>query len=466
MPVLLMILALVAADVKAPAPRSAIEATIRGAKTSLAVELLARHDGEEWQTVANKSVAPNAQLVRFEQLAAGIYQLRVRGAQPGEQLATKVVLGSNETQRPELTIAPFELTGSATLAGTTVGAGAVVLQHRELDFKVPVQIAADGTFRTPLWQRGEYTYAVRAAALATTFTGAAQLRGASPVVLAIDVPDGRLSGVVTDASSGGPAGGVIVALQSNIDDVEQHVRATTDAAGRFEFTGLKEARHTVRFISPQHLEPEPVVFEFAQTRHHELNASLTRGRSVPVVVVDAENTPVEGAHVFAVSSSKLCGRATTTADGKASISVPAGDPATLFVIPKRGLFAMHRIARKHDGARERIYLPRDASSLSIRARTIDGAAMDTIWLLMRFNGELVPLEVVDALSAVQGLELSTGETSEALLQNIPSGSYEFWPYRTEEEAESIVAAGHAFEPPIQVNVRKGENRIAVKFAKK
>ena len=85
-------------------------------------------------------------------------------------------------------------------------------------------------------------------------------------------------------------------------------------------------------------------------------------------------------------------------------------------------------------------------------------------LLMRYNGELVPAEVAEALAAIQGLDLMTGPQSEAHLRNIPSGSYEFWPYRTDSEAEWIVAAASTAPAPIQVNVRTGENAIAVKFA--
>jgi hypothetical protein len=87
-------------------------------------------------------------------------------------------------------------------------------------------------------------------------------------------------------------------------------------------------------------------------------------------------------------------------------------------------------------------------------------------LLMRYDGELVPPEVAEALSAMQGLQLMTGSGSEAHLQNIPSGSYEFWPYRTEDEAQSIAASADAHLPPIRVNVRVGENKIVVKFAEK
>jgi hypothetical protein len=158
----------------------------------------------------------------------------------------------------------------------------------------------------------------------------------------------------------------------------------------------------------------------------------------------------------------------TDEDGRASVPAPVGEPATLFVIAEEGPFAMMRVPCADDmsnaNRRLQIYLPSSTSSLMIRAQTTDGKTMPPFSLLMRYEGELMPTEVAEELTEAQGLRLATGADSEAHLRNIPSGSYEFWPYRTEAEAESIVAAGSTFVAPIQVNVRMGENKIAVKFA--
>jgi hypothetical protein len=84
-------------------------------------------------------------------------------------------------------------------------------------------------------------------------------------------------------------------------------------------------------------------------------------------------------------------------------------------------------------------------------------------LLLRFNGELMPVEVADLLEAVQGLQLGTSAGSDVVLQRIPSGDYELWPYRTEQELDDLLAAGAGYAAPIRVTVRRGENKIAVKF---
>ena len=123
---------------------------------------------------------------------------------------------------------------------------------------------------------------------------------------------------------------------------------------------------------------------------------------------------------------------------------------------------MVRVPRNDDQRRLQVDLP-PASSLLIRAQRTDGTAMPPFSLLMRYDGELMPTEVAEQLTETQGVQLTTGPDGEAHLRNIPSGSYEFWPYRTDAEAESIVAAGSMYLAPIEVNVLTGENKIAVKF---
>jgi hypothetical protein len=182
-----------------------------------------------------------------------------------------------------------------------------------------------------------------------------------------------------------------------------------------------------------------------------------------VVVVDGNDHPVANAAVFAVVDGRRRSRATTDEKGLASIAVPEKETTSLFVIPNEGAFIVFPMVRA-DGSRLTLHLLPATSSLRIRARTTEGKPMPPFSLLMRFNGDLMPLEIADELMAVQGLRLAMNETSEAFLRNIPAGRYEFWPYRTTEEVDSILAAGRDATPPIQVDVHSGENSIAVKFA--
>lgn len=443
----------------------AIDATIRGTSQALDVELFLRDESEDWKEIAHKRLAAGVGQVRFDGLAPGVYQLRVRGAQPTELLATKIVVGSKDTRRTTITIEPFVLSGKVTLGGTDLGGGSIILRHREFKWSSGLAIAPDGTFTGPLWQRGAFRYSVRHPAMPTDYTESLEIAGAAK--LAINVPDGRITGVVRDAASGAPVAGALVALQTTLADREENVQVTTGPEGRFDFTGMKYGRHTVRIAPPRHLRPEPVEFVLdANNRQRELDIRLDPGREIAILVIDRNNDPVAKATVFAVADARLRARTVTDEDGRASVPVPNGESAALFVVSEEGPFAMLRVHRDAVKGRQQVHLPATPSSLLIRAQTTDGETMPPFSLLMRFNGELVPAEVGEALGDIQGLRLASGANGEALLRNIPSGSYEFWPYRAEAEAESIAAAGAAFLAPIQVNVRAGENRIAVKFARR
>ena len=465
MPLLLILMMLAAEAAPAAAPAGSIEATIRGTTQPLEVQLLLRDDADNWKAVAQRSLPAETRRVRFDGLEAGVYQILVRGPAATEQLATKIAVGRTDARRTTITIAPFVLAGRVTLGGTELGAGGLLLKHREFQSRAPILLGPDGTFRVPFWQRGTFSYNVRGPALPTDYSFTMELEGTSPGPLHIDIPDGRISGILRDAKSGQPVPDATVALQTNIDDREEHVKLTTGPEGRFDFVGIKHGSHIVRIYSPQHLEPEPIAFKLTDSAPlRELDLSLDPGRSVPIVVIDKEHDPLANAKVFVVADAKLRARGTTDEDGRASVPVPADESATLFVVAEEGPFAMMRVPREDEKRRLQVYVPSSTSSLLIRAQTTDGKTMPPFSLLMRYNGELVPTEVAEHLTEIQGLQLATGPDSEAHLRNIPSGSYEFWPYRSEAEAESIVAAGSTFLAPIQVNVLTGENEIAVKFA--
>jgi hypothetical protein len=468
MPLLLMLAMLAATTPPAAVPantaRGAIAATIRGTEKPLEVELLLRDESEKWKEVAHKSLPANVRHIRFEGLDSGVYQIRLRGPLDTEQMGTKVAVGKGDVRETTISVEPFALTGRVLFGETNLGEGAIHLTQRDLGWQTAIGLAADGTFRAPLWQGGEFAYEVSGPALPTPFLENVELAGKAPV-LQIVIPDGRVTGILRDAKSGAPVAGATVVLQTKLELREENVPVTTSPEGRFDFTGIKYGRQTVKIYPPQHLEPEPIAFTLdTNTRLRELDVRVDPGRPVAVIVIDRENDPVANARVLAVSESKLRARTMTDEDGRATVSLPAGESATLFVIPEKGPFAMLRVAREQAPGRLQVHLPSTSSSLLIRALTTNGATMPPFSLLMRYDGELVPPAVAEELLVVQGLQLMTGADSEARLENIPSGSYEFWPYRTDDEAESIVASSAALLAPIQVNVRMGENKIAVKFA--
>ena len=446
-----------------PPVRGAIVATISGSVQPLEITLLLRQD-DEWKEVDRRPLTPSAREVRFEKLPAGVFQVLVRGAGSTEQFASKLVIGDGDTRRALIAVDPLIVKGRVTIGGHAAGPGSISLRHKEFRWQGTASVAADGTFQFPLWQRGLYISGVRAAAIATPYIATIDLEGTSPIQLSIDIPDAAINGVVRDAKSGAPISNASVALQSNSAGGEHHVSVLSDKEGRFNFNGLPFGRHTVRVVSPKYLEPLPIVVELDSTKsRRDIDVPLESGIRTTVLVIDAVNRPVANAALFAVVDARRRSRGSTDEKGSALLSLPESGAETLFAIPNEGGFAVARLDRAVAGG-VTLHVLHAASSLRIRATTTDGKPMPRFSTLMRYEGEIMPLEVAEELTVSQGLQFTTNEASEMYLRNIPAGRYEFWPFRTPEEAESILAAGSGVTPPIQVDVHAGENSIVVKFA--
>src|SRR5687767_7481975 len=171
MPAFLLFLAMIQAEAT-PETRvhGTIEAAIQGTNQPLDVVLLVR-DGESWKEVDRRALAASSRVTRFDRLASGVYQVLVSGSSSTEQLATKVMIGSDDTRRTVIAIDPLTVIGRVTLGGGELGPGVISLRHKEFRWRASVKIAPDGTFRIPLWQRGTYACSVRAAAITMSYAG-------------------------------------------------------------------------------------------------------------------------------------------------------------------------------------------------------------------------------------------------------------------------------------------------------
>ncbi len=85
---------------------------------------------------------------------------------------------------------------------------------------------------------------------------------------------------------------------------------------------------------------------------------------------------------------------------------------------------------------------------------------------MRYNGEVLPPDVLREIQSYRGLSFETDERGTAHVQHLPAGTYEFWPYRSEGEADSLLASVSGIAAPIVVNAGTGENKVTVRFRKK
>lgn len=165
----------------------AIDVTVRGTNDPIEARLLVRDD-DRWQEVRSVRLPAEKRRVHFDELPPGVYQLLLRGDDPTEQLATQIVLGSGEQLRTLVAIEPLVLAGYLTYRGADLAGGSLFLHREDGPWEAPIAVAGDGTFLVPLWQRGSFLYTVRAPALDKPYSGTIELRGASPIRFAVDIP--------------------------------------------------------------------------------------------------------------------------------------------------------------------------------------------------------------------------------------------------------------------------------------
>ena len=441
---------------------SSIKATIRGTNVPVEVTLL-RRDGD-WQPIAHRSLPAPQRLAAFDGLAAGVYQVHVRRADGGEQVGTKVIVGAGDARSADIVVDPIDVVGRVTLGDVPLADAVVVLKHREMQWRLAVLAGPDGVFHARLWQRGSFSYAVRSSTLASIYGDFVDIGGRPPFRWELRLPDRRIAGNVRDRVSGAPVAGAALQIDSVSGEVKHHQSLLAGSDGRFDLAGMKPGRVTVTANRDGYLEGTSAPIELAESDHvRELAVDLEPGSVVPMTVGDSGGQPLAGAELLTVVDGNVRARATAGSDGRARVTLPRDRAATVYAIPRDGSFAVVVAVAKAAEAPRSVTVARAASTLRIVTRTTEGKPLPNVDLLMRANGDIIPPAVAEELEALQDLRLRTDEHGQALLHNLPAGSYEFWPYSGAREAEALVETAGNLLAPIVVNVKTGENAVAVNF---
>jgi hypothetical protein len=444
------------------ATTSSIHATVRGTDEPLEVSLL-RRDGDSWSEIVQRPLPASERTIAFDRLAAGVYQIRVQRAGGGAPAVAKVIVGAGEKRHAEIEVDPIEIFGRVSLGDLPLPGAVVVLSHREFQWSVALVADEKGLFHGVLWQRGLLSTSVRSSALATPYHDRIDIEGRLPFRWDLRLPERRIAGIVRDRVTGAGVAGATLHFESKSGDSKSHFNTRTGADGRFDLAAMHPGLVTIEASHDGYLDGSPVSFELAEAdRMHEVAIALDPGAVVPIAVSDSAWRPLAHATVLTVIDGNVRARATTGADGRARVTLPRDTAATLYAIPHDGSFAVVHVAKAEEAPR-RVAVPRPSSTLRIVTRTTDGKPLANVDLLMRANGALIPPAIADELLELQGLTLHTDDRGEALLRNLPSGSYEFWPYSGESEGEAIVETAGSLVAPIVVDVKTGENTIAVNF---
>jgi Carboxypeptidase regulatory-like domain len=427
----------------------AVHVARNGDRSPLDVRLGLARDEREPDWLAVRHLTPGRADVTFRDLGAGHYALLLEGPRPLQRVSAHAVVAANDDRTLTIGIHPRPFHGRFTLGGTPLTNATVTLHAA--DFSTSVTTNARGLIDEPLWQSGDVDLAIDSPRLGAPYLAQARIAGR----LAVDIESRVVRGVVR-GTNGEPVAGAAVTLRS--EGETQHVprRTRTGDDGEFRIDGVSAGSHSLRVTASGYLRLKPIELEITSGERVE-NVILDTGTRLPVEVVDADGKPVPGATLVCATGSAI--HSTTRSDvlGRALVATPPGVDATLFVLPLEGGIVAQPVA-----SARRISIPAGNASLQVDALA-DDAPLTGISLLVRYNGTIIPPEVARILGAQQQASFVTDAQGRVVLPRVAPGAYELWAYRSDEEAEALMASQSALAAPISLEVAPGENRITVRF---
>ncbi|HEX7150830.1 MAG TPA: carboxypeptidase-like regulatory domain-containing protein [Thermoanaerobaculia bacterium] len=439
----------------------------RGADDApLIVRIAPNREEADPQWLGIRRLGPKETTATFTDLDAGAYTILLEGDQPLKRMSGFSVVAAGDTRTVEIQPKHGLAEAHFTVGGKPLANAEITLTRAATRWETTLKTDAGGAYHGVVWERGDFDVSVRAANVNASFAGRVAIPDAALARFGFDVADRRIRGRVVDAK-GNPVPNAQVALRMMGNHYAVTRRARTSDDGRFAYDGVYAGPLAIRVNAPRYLRPAPTELTLGEDdRERDVTIVLADGYARTLQIVDTHGTALGGATILCASGPIIRSMATTGADGRASIGTPIEEGSTLYIVPREGSLAIRTIAANDDREALRIVVPPANASLNIETLTTDGAPLPEVSLLMRVNGEVVPPEVAREMNRHQGVALLTNENGIASLPHIPAGVYEFWPYRTDEEAANLIAAADALAAPINVNVQAGENHATVRFQKK
>jgi hypothetical protein len=432
-----------------------VEVTRNGFTGPVDVVLAPRIEGTPPEWSAPRPLAAGASAVSFDGLSAGLYVVLVRGPQPLERLSAKVNLGASGAEIRVL-IPKSRTALRVTLGGQPLARATVSFTHDELRWLTELETGADGRFEGALWEPGLYTARVQRDGATAPHVVDVTL---ATTPFAIDVPDRLVTGRVL-AEDGRPVGGATVSLRTESARSTLTVRTASAPDGRFEFLGVRDGAQSLSARAPSYLNSDPAAFELhGAPARHAADLTLTRGAPRVVRVVDGSGRPIVNASLLTACDGHVKATTVTNAEGRANVALPRSGSCLVYALPNEGSIAMIRAEGEQPLV---IPVPTGASSLHLALKSDAGEVFSGLSLLMRVDGTVLS-PAIGRMLASRGLSLVTDEQGSISLPHIPPGTYEFWPYRTEAEGQTIYEVASAIAAPITIQVLTGENDATVRL---
>lgn len=399
--------------------------------------------------------------VLFEGIEPGDYLVLAKGAEEWERLAEPVAVTAAETSSLTLQVTPLEVRLHAFSQGEPLAEARVVLRNRDMLWQSVIATDSNGIAKISLWQGGRMNATVEAAGMAP-YMERRTIDSSAATEWSLNVPNYEISGVVVDAKTGKPVPGAAVALtMESVDGYMLSVKTRAIADGTFRFSPVAYGTHTLK-AGARGYPPAELSYEFNEPeQHRRLTLTLESAAPVKLIVTDARGTPIEGARVIDFAGLTRTGMAATDSSGGALVMVPDGQTRDVYVVPRDGSFAMATVS---SGARDTsIRTPMGVSRLLIRTESEKGEPIPDISVVIRYNGRILPFEVIQALAMTQGAKPTSTSEGRISFDHMPVGSYEFWPVGSPAELRAL-STRVGPNAPLRIVAGPGENVAVMTFA--
>jgi hypothetical protein len=443
--------------------RSAVEEI-----TNVTVELFRRLDGPPNRAKAirlrSETLPHDASGIRFDHLAPGVYVVVLKG-KGGLQQVARFVQVEEARETLETIRIDARRVRIAVLHGRQPMPEAKLLFDDKANLRVSRILTAEATTNAEgivdqeIWLDGTPTINVTHRSLSSAFFY--RPRSASGI-WTIEIPHQSVLVKTYDADTGAALEGATVIHAYHADDGERVSGFPNRVAadGTVRLTGLHHGLHTLTVSAPGYSPSAPRELTLRDVKEEQTIAiALSRQKGIRVTVVDSNGIPQPDALVldgFVQLGTNPRSFVQTDAKGEFVLDTAPNERRHLAVIPNSGSLLMTTVvADERGGGETKLVIPRPAGALRVTAVSKEGEPV-LIRYVLRYNGTFIPPAAVESKELQQRM-VFVSETIPYLVDRLPAGKYEIWPWHTPRDLEAIQRGG--VSPAATVQLVGGELEI-------
>ncbi len=339
--------------------------------------------------------------------------------------------------------------------GDNLLAGATVIAALEADlpngsgrtsFPVPMiaKTNADGEYTGSVWLAGRYSFEV----LPTTATVSAADRsvfvGSDGASVDFDLKGEAIKGLVVD-QAGAPVDGAWVTLIQTVDNTTNNRRNTTDSSGQFEYSfdgkgtvELKAGKLGYKTCEPVAV-PSDDADEIPATTLTITKLSTVKGR-----VLTTGGAPVSNASIASFTTGVPIRQGLTVSDGDGKFEVPRSLKGATRIFSTGPGCALQATDVSESAEEAQLLCTNEFAGLKLKLKSAppDSEALQDEFVWLRWNGTVIPRDVLMNHFSAYGLPWTTGGDGALSIVGIPPGEYDL--YLGQAASEYTIVQGEAY----------------------